>query len=50
MPHGTDTRRTVLGTIASAIMGLAKRAGGSLHAHPMPELRELGREWRRRHA
>jgi hypothetical protein len=48
--HERDTRRSVLGTIAAAIVGIAKRAGGSLHHHPMPELRELGREMRRRHA
>jgi hypothetical protein len=36
----------VLGAIASAVVGLARRAGGSLHGHPMPELREVSREWR----
>jgi hypothetical protein len=47
----TDTRteipRSVLGTIAAAVAGLARRAGSSLHHHPMPELREVSREWRR---
>jgi hypothetical protein len=35
------------GRIAGAVAGLAQRAGGSLHRHPMPELREVSREWRR---
>jgi hypothetical protein len=35
----------VLGTIAAAVFGLARRAG-SLNRHPMPELREVSREWR----
>jgi hypothetical protein len=43
----SDTRRTVFGTIAAAVVGLARRAGNSLHRHPMPELREVSREWRR---
>jgi hypothetical protein len=43
----TDNRRSVLGVIAGAFVGLARRAGGSLRAHPMPELREVSREWRR---
>jgi hypothetical protein len=43
----TDSRRRVFGVIASAVVGLARRAGGSLHRHPMPELREVSREWRR---
>jgi hypothetical protein len=43
-------RRSVLGTIAAAFVGLARRAGSSLHHHPMPELREVSREWRRSRA
>jgi len=43
----TQSRRTVFGTIAAAVVGLARRAGNSLHRHPMPELREVSREWRR---
>jgi hypothetical protein len=39
----------VLDVIASAVVGFARRAGGSLQRHPMPELREVSREWRRTH-
>jgi hypothetical protein len=41
MPRGARV------VIAAAVVGLARRAGGSLHRHPMPELREVSREWRR---
>jgi hypothetical protein len=43
----TDTRRSVWAAIGAAFMGLARRAGGSLRQHPMPELREVSQEWRR---
>jgi hypothetical protein len=33
-------------SLAGALKALARRTG-SLHQHPMPELREVGREWRR---
>jgi predicted regulator of Ras-like GTPase activity (Roadblock/LC7/MglB family) len=46
----TEIPRSILGTIAAAVMGLARRAGSSLHHHPMPELREVSREWRRSRA
>jgi len=46
----TQIPRTVLETIAAAFIGLARRAGSSLHHHPMPELREVSREWRRSRA
>jgi hypothetical protein len=42
----TETRRGLLATIAATLIHAAQRAGGSLHHHPMPELREVGREWR----
>ena len=45
-----DNRRSVIGTIAAAVVGLARRTGFSLHHHPMPELREVSREWRRSRA
>jgi hypothetical protein len=45
-----ESRRSVLETIAAAFIGLARRAGSSLHHHPMPELREVSREWRRSRA
>jgi hypothetical protein len=44
----TETRRSLLAIIAAALIRGARRAGGSLHHHPMPELREVGREWRLR--
>jgi hypothetical protein len=31
----------------AVLAGLAQRTGQSLRHHPMPELREVGREWRR---
>jgi hypothetical protein len=46
----TEIPRSLLGTIAAAFLGLARRAGSSLHHHPMPELREVSREWRRSRA
>jgi len=39
--------RRVISMITAAFVGFARRAGGSLHRHPMPELREVSREWRR---
>jgi hypothetical protein len=42
-----DKGGRVPGKIAGAVAGLARRAGGSLHRHPMPELREVSRELRR---
>jgi hypothetical protein len=39
--------RRVFVMITAAFVGFARRAGGSLHRHPMPELREVSREWRR---
>jgi hypothetical protein len=42
----TETKRGLLATIAATLIHAAQRAGGSLHHHPMPELREVGREWR----
>jgi hypothetical protein len=45
----SHTGRGVFGTIAAAVVGLARRAGSLAH-HPMPELREVAHEWRRRHA
>jgi hypothetical protein len=39
--------RRVFGMITAVFVGFARRAGGSLHRHPMPELREVSREWRR---
>jgi hypothetical protein len=46
MEKRTDSRRKVIATITAALVRAARRAGGSLHQHPMPELREVGREWR----
>jgi hypothetical protein len=43
----TDKGGRIPGRIAGAFAGLARRAGGSLHRHPMPELREVSRELRR---
>jgi hypothetical protein len=43
----TDKGGRIPGKIAGAFAGLARRAGGSLHQHPMPELREVSRELRR---
>jgi hypothetical protein len=43
----TDKGGRIPGKIAGAFAGLARRAGGSLHRHPMPELREVSRELRR---
>jgi hypothetical protein len=42
-----DKGGRIPGKIAGAVAGLARRAGGSLHQHPMPELREVSRELRR---
>jgi hypothetical protein len=46
MEKRTDSRRKVIAKITAALARAARRAGGSLHQHPMPELREVGREWR----
>jgi hypothetical protein len=44
-PKGNRMKvRRAVGTAASA---LARRTRNSLLHHPMPELREVGREWRR---
>jgi hypothetical protein len=45
--RGMDNESRVPGKIAGAVAGFARRAGGSLHRHPMPELREVSRELRR---
>jgi hypothetical protein len=42
----SDKGGRIPGKIAGAFAGLARRAG-SLHRHPMPELREVSRELRR---
>jgi hypothetical protein len=44
---GIHREGRIPGKIAGAVAGLARRAGGSLHRHPMPELREVSRELRR---
>jgi hypothetical protein len=44
---GMHKEGRIPGKIAGAVAGLARRAGGSLHRHPMPELREVSRELRR---
>jgi hypothetical protein len=36
----------LLARIASAFAAFARYAGGSLHDHPLPEVREVGAEWR----
>jgi len=46
MEKRTESRRKVIATITATLVRAARRAGGSLHQHPMPELREVGREWR----
>ena len=44
MNNGHGTRRSVFALIAAAFVSVARRSGGSLNRHPMPELREVGRE------
>lgn len=44
MNKENHTRRSVLALIAAVFVGAARRSGGSLNRHPMPELREVGRE------
>jgi hypothetical protein len=44
MNKDDGTRRSILALIAAAFLGVARRSGGSLNGHPMPELREVGRE------
>jgi hypothetical protein len=36
----------LLSRIASAFAAFARYAGGSLVNHPLPEVREIGNEWR----
>ena len=36
----------VLRRIAAAFASFARYAGGSLVDHPLPEVREIGNEWR----
>jgi hypothetical protein len=43
-----STRRKFSSSVIGALKTLARRTGCSLHQHPMPELREVGREWRQR--
>ena len=40
-------RRKISKKVGAALAGLARRTGCSLQQHPMPELREVGHEWRR---
>jgi hypothetical protein len=46
--HSTLARRGVWTLVLAALATFARRSGGSLNRHPMPELREIGHEWRRR--
>jgi len=41
-----STKRKLSSSVFGALKTLARRTGCSLHQHPMPELREVGREWR----
>ena len=43
--EGTPTTG-LLSRIASAFAAFARYAGGSLVNHPLPEVREIGNEWR----
>jgi hypothetical protein len=44
--HRGRRKGSVIATIVAALVRAAERAGCSLRKHPMPELREVGREWR----
>ena len=43
----TDKRRSFLGALATGLRALATKTGCTLSRHPMPELREVGHEWRK---
>ena len=46
MDQGPPTPRGFLGRIAAALAALTRYAGCSLRHNPLPEIREVGHEWR----
>jgi hypothetical protein len=46
MNPGLPTRSGFLGRIAAALSALTRYAGCTLQHNPLPEIREVGHEWR----
>ena len=46
MNDGLPTPRRFLARIAAALTAITRYAGCTLQHHPLPEVREVGHEWR----
>ena len=46
MTNGIPTAGSFLGRIVAALAALTRCAGCTLQHHPLPEIREVGHEWR----
>jgi len=49
MNEGLPTTGGFLGRIAAALTALTRYAGCTLQHNPLPEIREVGHEWRQNH-
>ena len=46
MPEGTPTPTGFFARVGAALAALTRYSGCTLEHHPLPEIREVGDEWR----